>query len=591
MVDPAGLGGVRVQAQAGPVRDAWLALLRSLAPAGLPLLRLPLHISDDRLLGGVDLAATLALGRPVLQQGLLAQADGGLLLAAMAERLSRSTAAQLCAVLDQGEVRVERDGLSARLPSRCAVVALDEALADDAPLSPALADRLALWIRLDDLSLADRREWATPADALGLSGETGATGLDAGAIARARARCAAVSVPDELLQALCAATLALGVDSGRAARLAVCAARACAALHGREVAQASDAALAARLVLAGRATRQPPSAPEDEEEAPPPPPETPPAESAPEDAQDPISPGELQDQLIEAALASLPPGMLAQLLAGGLQRQRSARGGASGAFTASQQRGRPLSPRRGVPSAGARLHLVQTLRAAAPWQRLRREQEARAGRAPNAGSGVLVRVDDFHIRRHAQRRCTTTIFAIDASGSAALHRLGEAKGAVELLLAECYVRRDEVAVIGFRGRGAEVLLPPTRSLVRAKRSLAGLPGGGGTPLAAGIAASMALADQVRRAGDTPVVVLLTDGRANVTLAGEGGRARAQEDARAAAQRLRALGVQVMLIDTSPRSEPAALALAQALGARYLPLPHADAAGLSAAVHGRRGGRG
>ncbi len=145
---------------------------------------------------------------------------------------------------------------------------------------------------------------------------------------------------------------------------------------------------------------------------------------------------------------------------------------------------------------------------------------------------------------------------MDASGSAALARLAEAKGAVELLLAECYVRRDRVAVLAFRGRGAQLLLPPTRSLVRAKRSLAGLPGGGGTPLAAGIEAGAALAADVRRRGGTPTLVLLTDGRANVARDGKGNRARAEEEALAAAGRLREAGVRVLLVDTSPRPHAA-----------------------------------
>ncbi|MFN5158868.1 MAG: VWA domain-containing protein, partial [Betaproteobacteria bacterium] len=254
----------------------------------------------------------------------------------------------------------------------------------------------------------------------------------------------------------------------------------------------------------------------------------------------------------------------------------------AGEASASRSRGRPLGARRGPPVQGARLHLVATLRAAAPWQPLRRRAWAgQPGRAE--GPRVHVRPDDFHVRRFAEKRGTTTVFAVDASGSAALHRLAEAKGAVELLLAECYVRRDEVAVLAFRGRGAELLLPPTRSLVRARRSLAGLPGGGGTPLAAGIELARQVAAQVQREGASPLVVMLTDGRANVTLAGQGGRTQAAEEALAAARRLRALGAQCLLVDTSVRPEPAAAALALAMGARYLALPQADARALSGAV--------
>ena len=156
-----------------------------------------------------------------------------------------------------------------------------------------------------------------------------------------------------------------------------------------------------------------------------------------------------------------------------------------------------------------------------------------------------MRRDDFHITRYRERRETTTIFAVDASGSSALNRLAEAKGAVELLLADCYVRRDRVALLAFRGAGCELLLPPTRSLVRAKRGLAGLPGGGGTPLAAGIDAAAALADAVRRRGETAVVVLLTDGRANVGRNGTGGRERAMADAMSAARQLATMGLSVL----------------------------------------------
>jgi len=585
LVDPAGLGGVLLRSPAGPVRDAWLTLLQTLAPPGMPLPRLPASASEDRLLGGLDLSATLAAGRPVAQAGLLTQADGGIVVAAMAERMPAVNAAHLCAALDQGALRLERDGLTQHLPARVAVVALDESQGEDRPPSAGLADRLGLWVDLSALSLRDT---------------VTADGAMAQEVAQARSRLSVVTVPDDLIQALCAATLALGVDSPRAAWAAVRCARAAAALRGEDVADADDAALAARLVLAPRSTRQPvaEAPPQDDSSPPKEPPNPPPDQDPPESANAPDTPPPseeedppaepdldprnaqaLEDRLIESAVAAIPAGLLARLASGERVRGRSADAGRAGASAASAVQGRPVGSRRGVPRGGARLHLIDTLRAAAPWQRLRRAH-ARPGAPP-----ILVRPDDFHLRRHEQKRSTTTIFALDASGSSALYRLAEAKGAVELLLAECYVRRDQVAVLAFRGAAAEVILPPTRSLVRAKRGLAGLPGGGGTPLAAGLDAAAALALRVRRAGGTPVVVVLTDGRANVGRDGLGGRARAQDEALAAARALRAQGGSVIVIDTSVRPEPAARALALAAGARYLALPQANAAALARAVQG------
>lgn len=132
------------------------------------------------------------------------------------------------------------------------------------------------------------------------------------------------------------------------------------------------------------------------------------------------------------------------------------------------------------------------------------------------------------------REESITIFSVDASGSQALHRLAEAKRAAELLLADCDVRRDRVAVLAFRGSAATVLLPPTRSLVRAKRCLAGLPGGGATPLAAGIDVARQLAQGIVQQGGTPLLVLLIDGKANMTRDGRPGRSAAQAEALAKA---------------------------------------------------------
>ena len=282
--------------------------------------------------------------------------------------------------------------------------------------------------------------------------------------------------------------------------------------------------------------------------------------------------------VLAATAAAIPPDLLAQLRLGSLHRPRSGPSGRAGAVSRGGARGRPAGVRRGEPKAGARLNIVETLRAAAPWQPIRRRERGRG-----ADGRIEVRADDLRITHFKQRTRTTTIFVVDASGSTALNRLAEAKGAVELVLADCYVRRDRVALLAFRGGGAELLLPPTRSLVRAKRSLASLPGGGGSPLAAGIDAACALADPLHRKGETPIIILLTDGRTNVARDGSPGRPKAEADAMAAARGLRAAGLTALLLDISPRPQPFARDLASEMSARYMPLPHANAAMLAAAV--------
>ncbi|KQT50471.1 magnesium chelatase ATPase subunit D [Methylobacterium sp. Leaf456] len=594
--DPHGLGGLVLRAGAGPVRDRWLDLLRTHI-AG-PLRRLPPGIGDDRLIGGLDLPATLRAGRPVAQSGLLAEADGGVVIVPMAERLEPGTVARLCAALDTGVIALERDGLAARLPARIGLVLLDEGIEDEA-VAEALADRLAFRIDLTGVSLREAETTPSytpphpevPAQRASKEGSSQPRAplepsfeaalrfapQDEGEGWEERGG-VSVELADDPVTILCNTAAALGIASLRAPLLALRAARIAAG------GPPDDAALmeAARLVLAPRATRLPAPQPQDGEASAPeeqaePPPET---QSQPDDSPPPESEADesaqpqknLDEVVIEAAQAAIPKDLLARLLAGG-PSLRKAEAGRKGAAAASQHKGRPVGSRPGDPRRG-RLDLIATLRTAAPWQRLRRgEGETRR---------VIVAPEDFRIRRFRQRSETTAIFCVDASGSAALERLAEAKGAVELLLAEAYVRRDRVALVAFRGAGAEVLLPPTRSLVRAKRALAGLPGGGGTPLAAGLDAATALGLAVRRAGGTPVVVLLTDGRANVARSGLGGRALAGEEALAAGRAIRHHGLRILVIDTGARPD-GARALADAAQARYCPLPMADAGSVRAAV--------
>jgi magnesium chelatase subunit D len=562
-VDPFGTGGILLRSRAGPVRDRWLAMLRSGLPPSHPRKHLPLHTADSRLLGGLDLNATLRAGRPIAERGLLAEADGGVLVLAMAERLQSATTVHITAAMDTGQTIVERDGLSLRMPARFGVIALDEGLEDEF-IPASLRDRLAFRLDLNEISVRDAEE----------------VSIDAKEIVSAQERLHVLTTDAMQVEALCTAAAALGIVSLRAPLLAIRAARASAALAGHAAIEQEDIALAARLVLAPRALIFPAAQEPDQPDQPPEPPAETESDKDGREDQTPDIDRALDELILAAVQAAIPPDILAAMRAGSTSRRPSRSSGKAGALQKSNTRGRPNGVLRGELRAGAKLNVIETLRAAAPWQPLRRRE---ATNASAAQPRILIRKDDFRITRFKQRSETTTIFVVDASGSAALHRLAEAKGAVELLLADCYIRRDQVALIAFRGHIAELLLPPTRSLARAKRSLAGLPGGGGTPLAAGLDAAFVLADLIRRKGQTPTVILLTDGRANIARGGAQGRPQAEEDAISAARQLRAAGITAVLVDTSTRPGPPGAQLASEMGARYLPLPHADATALSKAV--------
>jgi magnesium chelatase subunit D len=616
-VAPAALGGARLRGGAVPSREAWLAALEATRHSDAAWLKLPLHAPDEALDGGLDLVATLVAGRPVLRQGLLARAQGGYLVVQMAERLAPARAAHLAQAMDTMPLG-KADTLSAATPAAApatggpyaglCLLALDESDGpasggDDRPLAESLQERLAF-----DITLPPGRPGPS----------SSGPAFERRQLQRARERWAQVTVSDEVLHTVVQAAAALGLMSVRAPLQALVACRVAAALRGAASVGDEDVVLAAQLVLAPRA-RQLPQAPAEEASAEdeadisssPPSDDTPPDNTTPRDAQ-PESPQDaadtppprpdqaeapLDDRVVAAALASMPAGLLAQLSRQPLSGPRRREAGRVGSTAASAQRGRPVGSQPGTPRGGSRLSLVDTLRAAAPWQRLRREQEATAalGREADRSSSpaadtprVRVSRDDLRVQRRQQRSSTTTVFAIDASGSQAMHRLAEAKGAVELLLADCYARRDRVAVIGFRGTQAQVLLPPTRSLVLARRQLAGLPGGGGTPLALGIDAATALATAIRRQGSTPLLVMLTDGKGNINRQGEPGRAAAQADAESAARAWAAQGIPALVIDTSPQPGPAAPALAQRMQARCIALPHAGAQAVSAVVRAERG---
>ncbi|WP_422373131.1 magnesium chelatase ATPase subunit D [Hoeflea sp.] len=581
------LGGVRLRAGAGPVRNRWLEMARAMMDAaeavtgqgvGRPWLRIPASSAAGRLTGGIDIAATLTAGRPVHEKGLLARADGGVIVLGMAERLAGASAAIIGRTMDDRAT----SGASGRShPARFSVIALDESAEEDEDVPAALADRLTLDVRLDGLSIHD-----APLD-LDQAHDMGADLPDPEA-------CSAPAISDDVREAAAAISLALPGRPLRRSLDLLRVARILAAFEKSPDVDGAHLATAVRLCLGmtlnteaqpyedsaqpdpGTADEPQQPADADEMQA------EPPQDDRSENNEADRSETELteEDMLVAAAAASRA--VLAELdrpdrSAAG----KSARTGKSGGFKSGSRRGRPAGIVSRPPYPEARPDIVSTLRAAIPWQRLRNPEFALA--ADGSAPPLRILPSDFRYIRFRHRTESTAIFAVDASGSTAMERLAEAKGAIELLLGDCYVRRDHVALITFRGRSAETLLEPTRSLVRAKRSLTGLPGGGPTPLAGAIRRSLEIAGMVQRRGQSPLIVYLTDGSGNIALDGEPDRARARNDAQLLARQGAALGYRSILIDIARRPREATRELARSMQAQYCPLPNVSANAVNAIV--------
>ena len=614
-IDSHGWGGIWLRAPFGPVRELWL---RHLSETGLNTVKLPGNIDVERLLGGIDLSRTLQSGLLQMQTGLLQQADLGLVCISMAERFPTALIAPMTQAMDtQSLPPLKINNTESSVRTQFGVVALDESMADDPPMSPALQERLGLWFDLQDIAPSDVSDVSlnthsddSALDVMGIQ-------IAPDALGRMKQSLPHIQWTDEQVLAVCSTAQGLGIDSLRVPTLALRVACCHAALHARSHIADDDLAFAARRVLAPRATQLPAPA-ENASDAEPQnssdssaepdqaqeqssnflePTETPNRSESAKDEEDTSStetseedtntqyeaPSDLpssenlQEMMIAAALASLPPDVLEGLLTKP-GRNLGNTSGRSGQFRSGTQRGRPLPPRTGRPGGHARLHILSTLRAAAPKQRLRGNTQQ--GR-------VAIRSEDFHVHRYQQHSSSCLILALDASGSAALQRLAEAKGAVELLLQQSYARRDSVCIVSFKGAKAQLLLPMTRSLVRAKRAMMGLPGGGGTPLALALKMACEQATQLQRQGVTPILVVLSDGRANVNLQGLGGRAQAQADAQQWATQWRQTGHRCLWIDTSLQPDTQVQNMAQTMGGSYLPMPQVQAQRMASAMENLR----
>lgn len=573
--------GVRLKSGAGPVRDAWLAAFKAMAGPKRPIVTLATDLEPDRIVGGLDITATLTAGKTIIDAGLLAKADQGTLIIQGADRLPRSKAALLCPAIDKRRITVEIGKHNQSFPTAFCLIALDESEPADSeerdPVAPALASRLPVCVDLHDIA------WHDICDGPLLAPDC--TSLPPATLAQVN-KTMTVLASDAALELITQLGRAVGAGCLRKELAAVEIASLLAAEDGRYEVNADDVAEAAFITFGLRLD----ASDESEADA-----TQSPAESEAElDAlpQEPTPPSDTEQDL-HSDDATLDFDALQEMLIDAVKTGKieiptvinkvnrslaSGADGKAGELAQGAKRGRPAGFSNRPPYQGARLNVIATLRTAAPWQKLRRKTALDPSRAQ-----PIIRASDYRYIRYKKPAESTAIFAVDASGSTALDRLAEAKGAIEQLLAECYVRRDQVALVAFRGTQSEVLLEPTRSLVRAKRSLTGLPGGGPTPLAHGLRAGVELAVKAKRRGQSALLVMLTDGRGNIALDGTADRQRAREDANKIARQAAALGIRTIFIDIAKRPRDQARDLAAMMQADYCALPRVDSNAVSAIV--------